>query len=40
MTLNYLFCGFFETNVRHLDPGDVAFIEVEFDLRIVLADVI
>jgi hypothetical protein len=29
-----------ETNVRHLDPGDVAFVKIEFDMSILLADVI
>jgi hypothetical protein len=35
-----LVCRRFETNVRHLDPGDVAFVNLEFDLSILLADVI
>jgi hypothetical protein len=40
MTRKSLICGRLETNVRHLDPGDVAFVEVEFDMSILLADVI
>jgi hypothetical protein len=29
-----------DLNIRQLDPGHVAFVEVEFDVSVVLADMI
>jgi hypothetical protein len=40
MARSLLVCGSLETYARHLDPGDVAFVEVKFEVSVILADVI